>query len=106
MSEERISFVIPGTPRGKGRPKFARMKDKEGKPFVRTYSDDKTMAYEDQVKFYASRVMAGRPPLEGEVAIEIIATFEMPKSMTKKRRALAMQDRQILTTSPRSSAMA
>lgn len=95
MTAERISFVIPGPPRGKGRPKFAR-----GGAFTRVYTDAKTMAYEDQVKFYGSTAMNGRQPIEGPVVLEVVATFEIPKSMPKKRAAEATAGKVRPTTKP------
>lgn len=76
-----ISFEIPGDPRGKGRPKFARRGD-----FVQTYTDDKTASYENLVSLAARDAMKGRPLFSGPMHFEMVATFKVPASMSAKKR--------------------
>lgn len=85
---ERVSFVVPGPPRGKGRPRFGRA-GRFGR-FVRAYTDPKTRAYEDEVRFWASRAMGSRTVLGGPVRAEVLATMPMPKSWSKANRANAL----------------
>ena len=75
------SFVIPGAPRGKGRPKFARRGN-----FVATYTDDKTASYENLVALACREEMRGRPPLDGPVWLQVVATFAIPSSASKAKK--------------------
>jgi Holliday junction resolvase RusA-like endonuclease len=82
---ESIIFTIPGTPVGKGRPKFAR----RGK-FVTTYTPEKTASYENLVKLYASQAMCGHQPYQGAVSASIGLWLVPPASWSKKKRAQAL----------------
>lgn len=79
-----IIVTLRGLPVGKGRPRFNR---KTGRP----YPDPKTAGYEESLAGAGERAMAERPPLEGPLAISVVATLPIPKSWTdrKKRRAAA-----------------
>lgn len=81
-----IAFVIPGTPVGKGRPKFARRGN-----FVSTYTPEKTASYENLVRLKAEEAMAGQQPIDGpvEVAIWLFVTPPASWSQKKQRQALA-----------------
>ena len=81
-----LTFEIPGDPRGKGRPRFS-----SHNGVSRTYTDDKTAAYENLVTLAAQRAMEGRPPFEGPVAVQVAAYFRIPASASKNREA-AMLD--------------
>ena len=76
-----IKFTIPGEPQGKARPRATRTK--RG---VRTYTPDKTVAYEELVRLKFSELH--QPPLEGEVSVRITAYYAIPQSAAKKRKAL------------------
>ena len=81
-----LAFWIPGPPRGKGRPKFS-----TAGGFVRTYTDDATAAYENLVALAAKRAMdeAGMEPIAEPCSVYVRAEFEVPKSVSaKKRRAM------------------
>lgn len=79
-----ISFTIPGKPIAKKRPKFARMGG-----FVKTYTPKETLNYESEVRLYFN---LSKPkqfvPFDGAVAMKVCAYFPIPKSTTKKMRAL------------------
>lgn len=94
-----LSFEIPGDPRGKGRPKFARRG-----AFVQTYTDDRTAAYENLVALAAKSAMSTcTPPIdrfEGPVALCLTATFGIPKSASKKARAAMLAGDQKHTKLP------
>ena len=79
-----LRFVIPGEPRGKGRPRFG--KSRAG--FVTVRTDDKTAAYENLVKLAARQ--AGAVSIAGPLSVQISAYFVPPSSWSKKRRAAAM----------------
>lgn len=75
-------FTIPGKPQGKGRPRFST----KGK-FVSTYTPEKTKEYENLVQESFLRQCKGQYDKDyvGEVKVKIIAYFEPPKSMSKKK---------------------
>lgn len=75
-----VEFVIPGKPMGKQRPKFAR----RGR-FTTTYTPKKTREYEKKVKIEYNKVNRGRY-LEGPLSINIKGVFEIPSSVSKKKR--------------------
>lgn len=81
-----VAFVIPGTPVGKGRPRFARQGS-----FVRTFTPEKTASYENLVKVKAQEAMTGKTVFAGavEVFIRIIVTPPASWSQKKQREALA-----------------
>lgn len=78
---ETVKFTVCGEPRGKGRPRFARMGDT-----VRTFTPKETASYENLVKL--SYIQENQhKKLTGAIRAEIIGVFPIPKSESKKRRA-------------------
>ena len=75
-----ISFMVPGKPVGKQRPRFSRTCTGE-----RTYTTRKTQEYEDLVRI--SYRAASKQKLEGAISATIYGYFEPPKSISKKQRA-------------------
>lgn len=90
-----IVFEVPGVAQGKGRPKFTR-----NGPFVRAYTDKKTVSYENLVKVYASNAMWGRPPMTGPVRMAIQIKVVPPASWSKKKRELALSGQNPPTSKP------
>ena len=76
-----ISFVVPGEPAAKGRPRMTRG--------GRVYTPKKTVSAENMVRVYATQAMVGQPLLEGPLTVEIIAVLSIPRSWSKKRKDLA-----------------
>ena len=76
----QVDFTVPGQPRGKGRPRFARRGN-----FVTTYTDAATTTYEDQIRFYALRAMGGYKPLTMALEAFIYVRLPVPQSYSKKR---------------------
>ncbi|HEX3027107.1 MAG TPA: RusA family crossover junction endodeoxyribonuclease [Clostridia bacterium] len=74
-----IKFTIPGSPMGKGRPKFAR----RGK-FTATYTPEKTANYETLVKWYFQQAAQGQN-LKGALKADIFAYFPITKTDAKKK---------------------
>lgn len=72
-----IYFTVPGTPVGKGRPKFSRRGN-----FTTTYTPEKTVNFENLVKL--SFMQAGCEKLSGPLSAHITACFPIPKSASKK----------------------
>lgn len=91
----RISFIVPGTPVGKGRPKFARRG-----AFVSAYTPEKTANYENLVKVVAAQAMAGRQIIEGNVSVSLAIQVQVPDSWSKKKRAEALSGAIAPTSKP------
>jgi len=75
-----VKFTVYGSPVAKGRPRFQRTHFG-----VRTFTPEKTAAYETLVKLSYQQQCAGEK-LEGEIWANIIAFFPIPKSTSKKKR--------------------
>lgn len=83
-----VTFFVPGVPMAKARP---RMTTVNGHP--RAYTPPKTVNYERAVGLVASQAMGGRKPLQGPLTVKIVAAMPIPKSWSKKRRRLALEDK-------------
>ena len=82
-SELVYSWVVPGKPIGKGRPKFRRIGN-----FVSTYTPKETVNFEGRVAYGFTELYGNDKPLLDEpLAIRIIAEFCPPKSWPKKKLA-------------------
>lgn len=80
-----ITIRLAGEPRGKGRP---RISTRHGQ--VRNFTPEKTRNYEAALKMAGQAVMNGSPPLEGPLAVIVIAAFAVPASMSKGKRLMAL----------------
>lgn len=83
MADVRIT--LPGNPRGKGRP---RATIRGGR--VSTYTDEKTRSFEGALRLAGEAAMAGRPPMIGQVVVDVRATLPIPGSWPKKRQEAAL----------------
>lgn len=90
-----VSFTIPGTPVGKGRPRFARRG-----AFVSTYNPEKTASYENLVKIAAQDAMGNYPLFEQAVSVEISLFVKPPTSWSLKKHAKAFAGITLPTTKP------
>lgn len=90
-----ITFKIPGEAKGKGRPKFARV----GK-FVKTYTPEKTASYENLVKLYFTENFPNHIPFGSALTVGITIYTVVPKSFSKKKRALALANKIFPTKKP------
>ena len=90
-----VTFTVPGTPVGKGRPKFAR----RGK-FVTAYTPEATASYENLVKVKAMEAMIGHALFDGPVAVAIVLIVLPPASWSKKKQAAALAQEVYPTTKP------
>lgn len=90
-----ISFVVPGTPVGKGRPKFARRG-----AFTMAYTPEKTASYENLVKIKAEEAMVGRQLIEGAVEVVICLYVTPPASWSQKKQRAALSGEIYPTSKP------
>lgn len=89
MDEERvIEFFVPGIPVAKGRPRVCRRSNGS----IGTYTPDKTVVWEETIKYYAMKVRPVKP-IDGPIKLTL--EFRMPKSKSADR-----QRRQHPTTKP------
>lgn len=80
---EPLVFVVPGTPQGKGRPRFS------GKSRT-TYTPANTKAYEATVGRMALVNMRGRDQFSGPVHMDLRAHMPIPASWNKARKEAAL----------------
>ncbi len=81
-------IVIPGQPKSKGRPRFAR---------GRVFTPATTLQYERLVAAAARQVIS--EPITGNVQVDIIAVYQVPKSWAKALQASARRG-DIMPTRP------
>ena len=90
-----VDFIVPGSPIGKGRPRFARRGN-----FVQAYTPEKTASYENLVKLKAMEAMQGRPPIDGPVSMELSLFIAPPASWSKRKTAEAIYGSLMPTSKP------
>ena len=90
-----LSITIPGIPVAKGRPRFT---TRNG--LARSYTPAKTQRYEDLIRCEAANAMNGNSPLAEPVCMSVTAYVQPPKSMSKKKRADALEGTLKPTTRP------
>lgn len=76
MRDLLIRFRVKGQPVPKGRPRLTRG--------GRAYTPAKTKAYQKRISDHVSQYWIG-PPSTRAIAVEIVAVFQRPKSMNRKR---------------------
>lgn len=73
-----MTFIIPGQPQGKGRPRFAKVGN-----FMRAYTPAETVSFEEKVRGYALR--EGVTRIHGPVMMTISAFRQIPISTSVKK---------------------
>jgi len=92
---ELVIVTVDGAPVAKGRARVTT----RGR-FARVYTPAKTRRYEDLVRCEAVAVMQDRPPVLDAVTLCVTAYVTMPKSLSRKRRADAIDGILKPTTRP------
>ena len=87
----RVEFMVEGPPVGKARPRVTRKV---------TYTPKKTSQYEDLVRYTAINSFDGCFDNDEPLDVKIIAYFEIPKSLSKKRKALCLANQELPTKKP------
>ena len=90
-----INFTIPGSPVGKGRPRFARRG-----AFVTTYTPEKSASYENLVKVKAEEAMIGKSLIEAAVDVAIWLFITPPESWSQKKKRAALAHEIYPTSKP------
>lgn len=85
MTGPFVSFVVPGAPRGKGRPRFGRRGS-----FVAVWTDKKTADYETLIATAGRAAMKGLAVRQGAVSVKIEAGMPVPASWSQKKRSAAL----------------
>lgn len=78
-----IVISLPGAPQGKGRPRFVRATGI-------AFTPAKTRSYESLLQGAAIDAMNGIRPLDGPVAVAVLAYFPVPASWSKRKREAAL----------------
>lgn len=87
MSENSMIFTVIGEPQGKGRPRFYRNGN-----LTRTVTPQKTVLYENLIQLEYERQCNGfRFCDDAMLAITVEAVYGIPKSTSKKNRALMLE---------------
>lgn len=76
-----LTLVIPGTPVGKGRPRFS-----TAGRFPRAYTPEKTAAYEELVRTVWAKSGRKQAPDGAAIHARIMAGFPIPQSKSRKAR--------------------
>jgi Holliday junction resolvase RusA-like endonuclease len=83
----KVVIVVPGAPRGKGRPRTAVIAGR-----AQIYTDAKTRSEEGAVRTFAVAAMAEAGesfPYEGAVILRMCAYRQMPRAFSAKKREAA-----------------
>lgn len=79
-------FTVPGEPKGKGRPRFVKTGN-----YARAYTPNSTAEYERLVAAEYIKQCGNSGFDEGEMLkMQVMAYFAIPKSTSKKKRALML----------------
>lgn len=91
MNEVRIKVL--GEPQGKGRPRFvARYNPATQKSFGQAHTPDKTVVYENLIRTeYSIQTGNFRYPDDAMLDMRILAYYSIPKSASKKKRAMMLE---------------
>lgn len=85
----KVSFTVPGEPKGKGRPRAIAALDANGEPYVRLITPADTRAEEDRVRAAFRRAHPDHKRFTGPVLLRFTAVFETPRSFNKALRDAA-----------------
>lgn len=97
--EPVVSLIVPGDPRGKGRPRF-RIVQPRGKPqFVTVYTDSMTLEWEKAIA-QAGASAWRRPPLETALTVFAEAFLPIPVSWSQRKQAQAIAGDLVPTGKP------
>lgn len=90
-----VTFLVPGEPIGKGRPKIGRVGG-----HARMFTPTKTANYESLIAIFAHEAMQGRDLLTGPVLMELRIVVPIAASWSKKKTAEALAGEVMPTKKP------
>ncbi|WP_430229887.1 RusA family crossover junction endodeoxyribonuclease [Nitrosomonas communis] len=96
----QISFLVPGNPVAKGRPKTRIRKQAGGKSYAQVYTPEATANYENLVKVKAEEAMRGCGLIEDAVSVDIQLFVMVPASWSQKKQREALGHRVLPTSKP------
>lgn len=90
---EVIQFTVYGEPQGKGRPRFvARYNPATKKSFGQAHTPEKTIVYENLIRTeYSLQTKNFRYTDDAMLDMRIMAYYGVPKSVSKKKKALMLE---------------
>jgi Holliday junction resolvase RusA-like endonuclease len=92
MRDPDVVFVLPGPPRGKGRPRSRIVHTRAGSQFIAVYTDAETRSYEAMLRFAGQEAMraAGyKAPFDCPLRVHVTSIFPIPQSWSDKKQAQA-----------------
>lgn len=90
-----VSFLVPGEPVGKGRPRVGRVGN-----HARLFTPAKTANYESLIALAAQQAMQGRELIVGPVLMELRISVGIAASWSKKKTAAALMGTVMPTKKP------
>ena len=91
----KVVIVVPGAPRGKGRPRTAVIAGR-----AQIYTDSQTRSEEGAIRSLSAAAMAGKAPYDGAVILRMCAFRPIPQSFSARKRAAAERGEIVPTTKP------
>ena len=88
-------FIVPGEPKGKMRPRSSSFGG-----HARIYAPSQQIEYENWIRSCYMDKYGGEPFLKGPLSVSIEVYVGIPKSATKKNRALMLEGRLVPTKKP------
>ena len=84
-SATEVIFMIPGEPKGKGRPRFARVGN-----YVKTYTPEATAVYENLIKICYQKEHGPRFAREKQLKLSVWIYMKIPESASEKKKRQMM----------------
>lgn len=93
----KVTFTVPGRPQGKARARTVKNKHTGA---TMSYTPEKNVLYENFIKDRYLNACNGAFLERKPVELEIVAKFAPPKSVSKKRRALMLEGKELPLKKP------
>lgn len=100
MRPPLVTIILPGAPRGKGRPRFRIVKPRGAPQFVSTYTDAETRAYEERLADAGRTAATTGMPLDEALWVDVTAFMPIPASWSRRAKASAANLFTLPTTKP------
>lgn len=100
MTPLELWIWIPGQPKGKERARSRVITTKSGRSFSSHYTPKQTRENEASMRSYAIGAMQSRPPTDQPVHLELVLTYQIPKSWPAWKQHLAAEGKIVPTVKP------